>query len=440
MFLRVTEVMNGFQEECFATISETSQSFCDSEPIRSYWNVSGSEAFTNGFVPEKTYAVWNQYTLEYPKVQGAAFSFFDAARAEDIYITYSPCGIPKPTPWTYDACGGYINETIYDSYFYSNATISTYVWYGSYYSDFEYTDYACVVESSTGERICRAVGERTGNGTSATGSCDVPNDAPAETCRQYVTYTCDQNGSTCRSSYSYGYCYRLPVDTTLPEELRASNTTIVEVCSSSGAGETEPFDYSSLPFGVANGGSTSSQGTNVPVAQCDFSRSTYTYCTRSPQKRGPATSSATTASRRARGPVGFTIFPEIQATDPGGDLIVISGVVGSDIPLNDPTNLYQYGFVFDADGNTGNNYVPPPAFPNDFFKDSDRWYEVNYSPQAGWTLRVTDARNNQFNQVSSAAERSSTATASRSWSRSRSSRSASRTSASRPSATPATSG
>ena len=35
--------------------------------------------------------------------------------------------------------------------------------------------------------------------------------------------------------------------------------------------------------------------------------------------------------------------------------------------------------------------------------DSDRWYEATYSPSEGWKLKVTDARNNNFTEIASAA-------------------------------------
>ena len=103
------------------------------------------------------------------------------------------------------------------------------------------------------------------------------------------------------------------------------------------------------------------------------------------------------------GPTAFTVCPTIQGADPGGVYYVIATVLDADVPLDDPVNHYQYGFVFDADGNASNNYVPLPQFANDYFKGTDRWYDVGYTPSGGWQLRVTDARNNNFVEVASAA-------------------------------------
>ena len=58
---------------------------------------------------------------------------------------------------------------------------------------------------------------------------------------------------------------------------------------------------------------------------------------------------------------------------------------------------------FDQDGFAGNNYQPIPQFAGDYFQDTDKWYAVEYSPGIGWQLKVTDARNNNFVPVASAA-------------------------------------
>jgi len=103
------------------------------------------------------------------------------------------------------------------------------------------------------------------------------------------------------------------------------------------------------------------------------------------------------------GPNGFTIAATPGLLLEGGDYIVAWQATTGTIPLADPAQTYQYGFVFDADGVAANNYVPSASFPNDFFKGTDRWYEVRYTPATGWSLVVTDARNGAFLTVSSAA-------------------------------------
>jgi len=104
-----------------------------------------------------------------------------------------------------------------------------------------------------------------------------------------------------------------------------------------------------------------------------------------------------------QGQLGFTVCPPGASTTmyPDGPMIVVANVLSGPIPIADPANHYQFGFVFDQDGIASNNYVPSGQFPSDFFKDSDLWYEADYAPGAGWTLKVTDARNNMLKQVPS---------------------------------------
>jgi hypothetical protein len=103
------------------------------------------------------------------------------------------------------------------------------------------------------------------------------------------------------------------------------------------------------------------------------------------------------------GPNGFTICADFPAPAPGGQWLLLTMIVDDNIPLDDATNWYQYGFVFDADGVSTNNYVPDPEFPNDFFQNTDRWYSVEYNPAEGWGLSVVDARAAKVQAVFSAA-------------------------------------
>lgn len=103
------------------------------------------------------------------------------------------------------------------------------------------------------------------------------------------------------------------------------------------------------------------------------------------------------------GPFGFTLCADAGAIWMGGRYVIVAHVLEADVPLADPINLYQYGFVFDADGDPNNNYVPAPPFTADFFRDTDRWYEVGYDPAGGWTIKATDARNGGFSAHSSTA-------------------------------------
>ncbi|MGH7468311.1 MAG: hypothetical protein ACRENP_10030 [Longimicrobiales bacterium] len=87
---------------------------------------------------------------------------------------------------------------------------------------------------------------------------------------------------------------------------------------------------------------------------------------------------------------GRTLCPQTGTLAPG-PYVVVFGVMNGDFPATDPTNIYQYGFVFDRDGLTSNNFIPAPAFPNDFFKGTDRWYILDGTPQQGWTLSAKTA-------------------------------------------------
>jgi hypothetical protein len=88
-----------------------------------------------------------------------------------------------------------------------------------------------------------------------------------------------------------------------------------------------------------------------------------------------------------QGPEGFTVAATPSAPLAEGEHCFFWLTVQEPIPLADPAQLFQYAFVVDSDANPANNWVPAPAFPADFFKDTDRWYELNYAPASGWSLR-----------------------------------------------------
>ena len=83
------------------------------------------------------------------------------------------------------------------------------------------------------------------------------------------------------------------------------------------------------------------------------------------------------------------------------EYVVLFNVMHEDIPIADSVNHFQYGFVFDRDGNTANNYQPSPSYPYDFYQDTDYWIEAKYDPINGWGMQVTDAANNSFTAVES---------------------------------------
>jgi hypothetical protein len=59
--------------------------------------------------------------------------------------------------------------------------------------------------------------------------------------------------------------------------------------------------------------------------------------------------------------------------------------------LSDHKNLYELGFVFDADGDPTDDFIPPDQYSDDFFAGTDRWYTANYSPVTGWLMKVQSA-------------------------------------------------
>lgn len=109
----------------------------------------------------------------------------------------------------------------------------------------------------------------------------------------------------------------------------------------------------------------------------------------------------------SRSDVDFTIFDNEETTlvtdAPGGagiegaagDVAFVTLGLVDDFPAAQPGHYYQYGFVFDTDGDPANDYEPAPAYPADFFGGTNRWYQLNGEPGAGWDLSVQDIVNGQ---------------------------------------------
>lgn len=104
------------------------------------------------------------------------------------------------------------------------------------------------------------------------------------------------------------------------------------------------------------------------------------------------------------GPNGYTVHASPGAPLQQDDYITFWMSCDDDIPLSSTTEFYQYAFVCDSDLDPNNNWVPAPAFPDDFFKDTDRWYELNYAPNGSWVLTCKQIGNgNSINVVASGA-------------------------------------
>ena len=102
---------------------------------------------------------------------------------------------------------------------------------------------------------------------------------------------------------------------------------------------------------------------------------------------------------------GAAGFPGAPASvpPPAGDYYFVFNVMHDVIPTADPVNFYQYGFVFDRDGDTANNFVPNPAFPKDFFQNTDFWIEALYDPATGWSLKASNANGTDITETTTAA-------------------------------------
>src|SRR5690606_23825571 len=106
------------------------------------------------------------------------------------------------------------------------------------------------------------------------------------------------------------------------------------------------------------------------------------------------------------GPNGLLVCPLFQEDAEPGEWIIVSQIFDTELPLADPENFYQYGFVFDSNNTTSDNWTTLPQFRNDYFQGSDRWYEVTYTPKTGWMLNVlvvTDPATNSTEHDNSAA-------------------------------------
>jgi hypothetical protein len=89
--------------------------------------------------------------------------------------------------------------------------------------------------------------------------------------------------------------------------------------------------------------------------------------------------------------------------DASGDYLVLTMVLDAPVPVGDDELYEQYGFVFDQDGDTSNNFVASPSYPNDTYQGTDRWYQVLLSPGQAPRLEALDATGGSLFPVASAA-------------------------------------
>lgn len=88
---------------------------------------------------------------------------------------------------------------------------------------------------------------------------------------------------------------------------------------------------------------------------------------------------------------GFDIFCTGQTLAIDGPVAIVWGRVAAPIDPNEKTFSYQYGFVFDTDGDAGNDYVPGPQYPADFFAGTDQWFYTVHNAGEGWYTWASSA-------------------------------------------------
>ncbi len=99
---------------------------------------------------------------------------------------------------------------------------------------------------------------------------------------------------------------------------------------------------------------------------------------------------------------GFTLCAPGAPPSPGEFLVLMAGFAAP-MPLNDPGQIYQYGFVFDSDGAAAGNYAPSAPYTNDFFGGTDRWFEADRNASGTWSIKATDASISGFPAASTQA-------------------------------------
>ena len=89
-----------------------------------------------------------------------------------------------------------------------------------------------------------------------------------------------------------------------------------------------------------------------------------------------------------QGAEGFTVAADPSASMTAGEYVTFYLSTKADIPL-DGDELLTYSVVCDSDLDASNDWVPNPAFPDDFYKGTDRWYQLDYAPGSGWRFDCT---------------------------------------------------
>ncbi|MEM7159362.1 MAG: hypothetical protein AAF799_41370 [Myxococcota bacterium] len=71
-----------------------------------------------------------------------------------------------------------------------------------------------------------------------------------------------------------------------------------------------------------------------------------------------------------------------------GPALVVTGIMQGPIPMDDPDQHAQFGFVFETDGDASNDWQAQPPFTFDFFQGTDLWIQALYDPATGWSMEA----------------------------------------------------
>jgi hypothetical protein len=85
-----------------------------------------------------------------------------------------------------------------------------------------------------------------------------------------------------------------------------------------------------------------------------------------------------------------TVCPTDVQPMPEGELFTFVMELAESVPTASTTASYVYSLAVDSDGDPANDFVPLPEFPLDYFRGTDRWYELRWDHLAGsWSVTVT---------------------------------------------------
>lgn len=98
---------------------------------------------------------------------------------------------------------------------------------------------------------------------------------------------------------------------------------------------------------------------------------------------------------------GYTVLCTGETLALGGPAVVVFGRLAAPVDIAEGEFSYQYGFVFDVDGDPDNNYEPGPAYPSDFFADSDLWLYTVHPAGEDWYTWASSAAEGFTNVPSS---------------------------------------